>query len=284
MASYRFCRSDDIPLLVDAHNRCCAIHPDGQPLLTVERFKQAINELNVWSSSCSVAVVDGEPVGVVLATKRARATLIHRIGVLPQYQRQGHGMHLLTSLSNKLAILGPPRLEVELPVDRTDLAPFFLACGYQPVETFSDFHLDRAGPVPAAAELAIPVGLDDIVGSGAWSPEIPRSWERTLPTLENRKDQLEGLAVASDTRIEAWLLHFTPDPAGPRQVVALGTAPGEQPRSLLAILMARCAGESTTGLTLPRVSRGEIDYTLLEDWGFRRTRSYQSYAADPVAG
>ena len=59
MASYRFCRSDDIPLLVEAHNRCCAVHVDGRPPLTVETFRRAIHEINLWSSSCSLAIVDG---------------------------------------------------------------------------------------------------------------------------------------------------------------------------------------------------------------------------------
>ncbi len=284
MASYRFCRSDDIPLLVEAHNRCCAVHVDGRPPLTVETFRRAIHEINLWSSSCSLAIVDGEPVGVVLATKRDQATLIHRVGVLPAHQRMGHGRHLLTSLSNKLAILGPPRLEAELPLDRPDMEEFFMACGYEPGEAFSDFCLEQAGPIPPAAGLAIPISLDDITGSGAWDPDTPRSWERTLATLSNRKEQISGLAVASDTRIEAWLLHFTPRDTDRRQVVAMGAAPGEQSRSLLAILMARCAGEAGTGLTIPRVSPGEIDFALLESWGYRRTRDYRSYAAVPVAG
>jgi len=284
MASYRFCRTDDIPLLVEAHNRCCMFPGEDQPALTVELFRRAIHEINLWSSSCSLAIVDGEPVGVVLATKRDRATLIHRMGVLPEHRRQGHGRHLLTSLSNKLAILGPPRLEAELPLDRPDLEAFFLACGYQPGESFSDFYLEHPGPVPAGADLAIPVNLDDITGSEAWAPDTPRSWERTLETLANRRDKITGLAVASDTRIEAWLLHFTPPLNGTRQVVAMGAAPGEQARALLAILMARCAGEAGSGMTIPRVSSGEIDFALLESWGYRRTRDYRSYAAAPVAG
>lgn len=284
MASYRFCRSDDIPLLVEAHNDCCAIHQPGEPPLTVEGFKRDINELNLWSSSCALALVDGQPVGVVLATKRDRATLIHRIGVKKSHQRQGHGRHMLTSLSNKLAILGPPRLEVELPVDDPDLERFFMACGYQPGEAFSDFVLATPPPLPAAAELAIPITLDDITGSGAWEPAIPRSWERTLQTLTNRKEQLSGLAVASDTRIEAWLLYFTPSQGGPTRVLAMGGPPGQQSRSLLAILMARCAGEAAAGVTIPRVSPTEIEFAQLEGWGFRRTRDFRTYAATAGAG
>ncbi len=55
MSSYRFCRTDDIALLVDALNRCWAPYAPGEPPMTPEAFKRSIRDLQVWCSSCMVA-------------------------------------------------------------------------------------------------------------------------------------------------------------------------------------------------------------------------------------
>ena len=130
MASYRFCRTDDMALLVDALNRCWApYHPD-QPLMTLETFKRSIRDLQVWCSSCMVAFAGSEPVGVLIGAKRSSATLIHRIAVHPDHLRQGHARHLLESLSSKLAILGPPRIVAEVPEPLHGASALFSAAGY----------------------------------------------------------------------------------------------------------------------------------------------------------
>ena len=99
MASYRFCRSDDIALLVEAHNACYRVHFPDLPRLTVEGFKQAIREIDLWTSSCMVALAGADPIAVLLATKREAEALVYRIGVHPDHPRQGHGRHLLSSLA-----------------------------------------------------------------------------------------------------------------------------------------------------------------------------------------
>ena len=118
MSSYRFCRTDDMQLLADAYNACYRPHFDGLAEMTVERFKGLIRELDLWCSSCMVASDEaGRPIGVLLAGKREqeKENLIWAVGTHPDHLRQGHARHLMTSLSSKLAILGPPRLLAELP-------------------------------------------------------------------------------------------------------------------------------------------------------------------------
>src|SRR5829696_9964600 len=115
MASYRFCRTDDIGLLVDALNRCWSPYFPDEPAMTPAAFKRSIRDLQVWCSSCMVAFSGSDPIGVLIGAKRASGTLIHRIAVHPDHLRQGHARHLLTSLSSKLAILGPPRMIAEIP-------------------------------------------------------------------------------------------------------------------------------------------------------------------------
>src|SRR6188472_3629353 len=143
MSAYRFCRTDDIGLLVDAVNRCwCPHFPDDEPL-TPASFKRTIRDLQVWCSSCMVAFSGSHPIGVLIGAKRANHTLIHKIAVHPDHVRQGHGRHLLTSLGSKLAILGPPRIMAEVPESLTHARSLFSATGYAQEALLTDYVLER---------------------------------------------------------------------------------------------------------------------------------------------
>ena len=95
MSAYRFCRTDDIGLLVDALNRCWAPYFPDEPPMTPAAFKRSIRDLQVWCSSCMVAFSGSDPIGVLIGAKRPSGTLIHKIAVHPDHRRQGHGRHLL---------------------------------------------------------------------------------------------------------------------------------------------------------------------------------------------
>src|SRR4051794_10784933 len=130
MSAYRFCRSDDIGLLVDALNRCWSPYFPDEPPMTAAAFKRSIRDLQVWCSSCMVAFSGSDPVGVLIGAKRPSATLIHKIAVHPDHRRQGHGRHLLDSLSSKLSILGPPRMIAEVPETLPPGSALLSATGY----------------------------------------------------------------------------------------------------------------------------------------------------------
>ena len=52
-----------------------------------------------------------------------------------------------------------------------------------------------------------PVTIDDLAANGLLGEDHPQvCWERSVETLTARKDEIAGLAVASDERIEAYLL------------------------------------------------------------------------------
>ena len=130
MSAYRFCRTDDIGLLVDALNRCWRPYfPDEEPM-TAAVFKRSIRDLQVWCSSCMVAFSGSDPIGVLIGAKRPSGTLVHKIAVHPDHRRQGHGRHLLASLGSKLAILGPPRIVPEVPESLGAACALLGACGY----------------------------------------------------------------------------------------------------------------------------------------------------------
>jgi GNAT superfamily N-acetyltransferase len=284
MPAYRFCRSDDIPLLVDALGACYAVHFPEQPTLSAADFKREIRELSVWSSSCMVASADGDPIAVVIGAKREHETLIHRIGVRPDCQRRGNARHLLESLSQKFSILGPPRIVSELPVDLPAVRDLFEAVGYTAEQAFADFALPEPLAPPRAADGVSEVGLDDLLRYEALDPGVARSWERAPETLQNRKDQLRGLAVVSDTRVEAYALFRDLVAQGRREIVALGAATprgdGESDAGVLLEIVVRVACQAgALEVTVPRISDEEIPWADLESMGFQRGRTYTRYAA-----
>jgi GNAT superfamily N-acetyltransferase len=290
MASYRFCRSDDIGLLVDALNRCWAPHFPDEPLLTPAAFKRSIRDLQVWCSSCMVAFAGSDPIGVLIGAKRPSGTLVHRIAVHPDHVRQGHGRHLLTSLGSKLAILGPPRIVAEVPETLGPACGLFSACGYVQEALLTDYVLPREdyardegtaarperAPQGGASRtgFVIPVTIDDLAANGLLEEAHPLAgWERSLETLTARKDDVAGLAVASDERIEAYLLYVNRDEG--TEIVSLRSFIDDGGDRLTQLLSRFDTGT----FRFPKVHPGEISKVWLETLGFRRAGGHLLYAA-----
>ena len=228
MTAYRFCRSDDIGLLVDALNGCWSPYFPDQPPMTTAAFKRSIRDLQVWCSSCMVAFSGSEPIGVLIGAKRPSGTLVHTIAVHPDHRRQGHGRHVLASLGSKLAILGPPRIVAEVPETFAPACELFSASGYTQEALLTDYVLEcgeddardvdqMSGPDDHDVGFVIPVTVDDLAANGLLGADHPQvCWKRSVETLTARKGDIAGLAVASDERIEAYLLYVTAqgDPEG----------------------------------------------------------------------
>jgi GNAT superfamily N-acetyltransferase len=271
MSAYRFCRTDDIGLLVDALNRCWAPYFPDEPPMTPAAFKRSIRDLQVWCSSCMVAFSGPDPIGVLIGAKRPSGTLIHRIAVHPDHRRQGHGRHLLASLGSKLAILGPPRIVAEVPDTLDPACELFGACGYVEEGILTDYVLQggdvEAGPVPG--RYLIPVTVDDLAANGLLG-DWPVAWERALETLTARKDQITGLAVASDERIEAYLLYIKDGP-----IVALRSLIEDSGIRLKQLLARLRQGT----VRFERVHPAEISREYLDSLGFRPSDGYRVFAA-----
>ncbi len=296
MSSYRFCRSDDIGLLVDATNRCWAPYFPDEPPMTPEAFKRSIRDLQVWCSSCMVAFSGSDPIGVLIGAKRPSGTLIHKIAVHPDHRRQGHGRHLLTSLSSKLAILGPPRMIAEVPDTLAPACELFGAVGYVQEALLTDYVLHDVGPNFSSAvsqseeggvgRFVIPVTVDDLAANGLLAADDPQvCWERSVETLTAMKGDLAGLAVASDERIEAYVLYDAgaPSPAphdtsgplrGRTKIVSLRTFV-EDGGARLNQLLSRL-GMGT--FRFSKVHPAEFSKEFLETLGFRRAGEHRLYA------
>jgi len=310
MSAYRFCRTDDIGLLVDALNRCWSPYFPDEPPMTPAAFKRSIRDLQVWCSSCMVAFSGADPIGVLIGAKRPSGTLVHKIAVHPDHRRQGHGRHLLASLGSKLAILGPPRIIAEVPETLAPACELFSASGYVQEALLTDFVLQReendAREVVGMSDdhdgrFVIPVTVDDLAANGLLGEAHPQvCWKRSVETLTARKDDIAGLAVASDERIEAYLLYVTRGMDPPtfatssqrelRQDLAGALAEGETEvvslRSFiddggarLKQLLSQLRARGIKSFRFPKVQPAEISKELLDTLGFRAVAAHRLYAA-----
>jgi hypothetical protein len=248
--------------------------------VTPAAFKQSIRDLQVWCSSCMVAFSGPDPIGVLIGAKRPSGTLVHKIAVHPDHRRQGHGRHLLTSLGSKLAILGPPRMIAEIPETLAATRGLFSACGYVEEAVLSDYVLQREEDASTRAGFAgfvIPVTVDDLAANGLLEEAHPQvCWERSVETLIARKDGIAGLAVASDERIEAYLLHDLGIwKSGNLEILSLRSFVDDG-GARLGQLLARL---SMRTFRFPKVHPAEILPEFLQTLGFRAAGGHLLYTA-----
>ena len=279
MPSYRFCRPDDVPYLVRAVNECYNVHFPTEPTMNVERFRSEMRHLDVWPSNSLVAVSGAGPVAVLIGTKRETEVLVLRIGVHPDHRRRGHGGHLLTSLSQKLAVLGPERLIAEAPRALPEVATFLEAHDYRRETSTTDYLRPPATVEPVPEDWVIPTTVDELIEHGMLEIADDIAWERRRETLLGRKDELEGLAIASPERLEAFLLYRTADDGTSLDILAAAGRESEQLELFEGLLLRRLAAGTELPLRFPKLSPGEVPATVLAAAGFEPGAGYDRFGA-----
>lgn len=229
-----------------------------------------------------VAFAGSDPIGVLIGAKRPSATLVHRIAVRPDHQRQGHGRHLLASLSSKLAILGPPRIVAEVPEANAGARALFGASRYLEEAVLTDYVLPAEGPdgTKVAGSFVIPVTLDDLAANGLLEGGPQTCWERSIETLKARKDAIDGLAIATDERIEACILYIKVGLDYIRDELEVLTLRSfvEDGGARLATLLSRIRVRGGA-VRFPKVHPDEIPAERLKALGFRPVGAHLLYAA-----
>lgn len=255
--------------------------------MTAARFKRSIRDLQIWCSSCMVAFSGSDPIGVLIGAKRPSATLIHKLAIHPNHLRQGHGRHLLTSLSSKLAILGPPRMVAEVPESLAHASDLFRTSEYLREAVLTDYvsdHHDSVSQGVAAGRFVIPVTVDDLAANGLLGKDHPATcWARSVESLTARKDEIAGFAVATDEQIEAYVLYTKRDEDAEVEILSLRSfADDGQPR--LNQLLSQVRSYGTRACLFPKVHPAEISKELLESLGFHQTGSHILFAARARSG
>ena len=210
-------------------------------------------------------------------------------GALPTHQdlvniiRRG----MLASLGSKLAILGPPRIVAEVPDANAPARGLFAASGYVPEAVLTDYVLSwdansrEHGDGAPVEGFVIPVTIDDLAANGLLGDADRAAgvacWQRSVETLRARKDEVSGLAVASDERIEAYLLYVERG-GGEGEIVAFRSLV-EDGTARLAELLSRLRAGAMKTVRFAKVAATEIEGGWLETLGFSRAGDHSLYAA-----
>jgi hypothetical protein len=286
MPSFRFCRPDDISLLVEAVNRCYDVHFPNTVPVTLEEFKSEIKHLNLWSSSCMLALDDNDPVGVLIAAKRESSSLILRLGIHPNYGGNDYGHQLVTSLIDKMAVLGPPLLTVVIPDKRKDLSAFFGKLEFTEHRNYGDFATTAPLNPPTSAQWITPVELEDLgdrylrkTAGENKSDETLLAWERRTQTLNNRKKGIKGIGIPDVDGIAAYLFYVEDesDNVAPVKILGLGCKKQEKETMLLGLLIQYLSNSINSSIEIPKLSAYEVDISFLKTIGFRKTQSHTEY-------
>src|SRR4030095_12571102 len=138
--------------------------------------------------------------------------------------------------------------------------------------------LSERGDAARVEGFVIPVTVDDLAANGLLGEAHPEvCWTRSVETLTARKDDVAGLAVASDERIEAYVLYVKrgmdeTDILSLRCFIDEG---GARLKQLLSQLRAR--GMETC--RFPKVHPAEISKEWVEMLGFSPAGGHRLYAA-----
>jgi hypothetical protein len=124
----------------------------------------------------------------------------------------------------------------------------------------------------------IPVTVDDLAANGILvAADAAVCWERSVETLTARRDEIAGFAVASDERIEAYVLYVDRGDEG-TEILSLRSLIDDG-GTRLAQLLAHLRASAAETIRFPKVHPAEISEERLENLGFRAAAGYRLYAA-----
>ena len=184
----------------------------------------------------------------------------------------------------------------EVPETLAPVCELFSASGYVQEAILTDYVLDgpalsERGNAARVEGFVIPVTVDDLAANGLLGEALSQAWKRSVETLTARKDDIAGLAVASDERIEAYLLYVKPEAGleGNREAGLDASPPLAEIVSLrtfiedggarLKQLLSRLSSQGMRTFRFPTVHPAEISHELLETLGFRPAGGHLLYAA-----
>src|SRR4029079_18812825 len=125
----------------------------------------------------------------------------------------------------------------------------------------------------------IPVTVDDLAANDLLGKDYPNTcWQRSVETLTARKDEIAGLAVATDEQIEAYVLYAKRDEDADAEILSLRSLV-EDGGTRLNHLLSQLRSQGTGSWFFPKVHEGEISKQLLEILGFQPVGIYRVYGA-----
>ena len=268
MPSYRFCRPDDLELIVWAINQCCRIHETDTPEMTEERLKAHMTLFAVRPGNCMVALERQQPVAAVISTRREAGAWIQTLGCQPAFQRRGVASQLIEALVRKIAIQRTEDITVDVPEDNDAALNFFQAVGFEErgrlvtLEGKPDSPGDLTGKVvqAPAAEL-----LNFYEAFHAF----PACWERSADSLAGYGELIQGYSYREDGAMRGYLLHQG------ATILDFACAPDADAAQVSTILLDHLRAAGTSPFILPKVNTADPLFDILQQQGLKPVRSYR---------
>ena len=267
MPSYRFCRPDDLTLIIRAINACYLMHYPDEPVMTEERLKEYMTLFHVRPGNCMVALEQQQPVGVVVSTKRDYGVWIQALGCQSAFQRRGIATQLLEALVRKIAIQRAPLVTVDVPTTNTPARRFFESVHFTVRGRYVSYQglLTEMPDIPGSVKAVPP---PDVLAYYAPFHTIPACWERNAESLAGYGTLPQGYAYYIQDTVQGYLIHRDDT------ILDLALAPQADARQVSAALLGRMRAAGWTHATLTKVPEGEPTGPVLARLGFTATADH----------
>ena len=268
MPSYRFCRPDDLALIVRAINQCCRIHEIGMPEMTEERLKEHMTLFAVRPGNCMVALERQQPVAAIISTRREAGAWIQTLGCQPAFQRRGIASQLVEALVRKIAIQRTEDITVDVPEDNDAALHFFQAVGFEARGGLVTLEGEPAGAGdPSGAVVQVPAA--ELLDSYEAFHAVPACWERSADSLAGYGELIQGYACRENGAMQGYLLHQG------STILDLACAPETDAARVCAVLLGRLRAAGVSRATFPKLNAADPLLDVLQQRGLEPARSYR---------
>jgi ribosomal protein S18 acetylase RimI-like enzyme len=265
---YRFCRPEDIPLIVRAINACYDMYAPQSAPMTEGQFRAEMGLISLWPSNTMVVLEDNEPVAVIVGTKRPYGCWIAKLGVRSQYQRQGVARYIVEALTRKLSIIGPRTISVDVPIDNVAAIAFFQALGFDTWAQYQSFTGHPSVRLPEDLRQVHPVKPDVALTRYEIFHALPQCWERDAHTLQLYAGRLTGHAYWEEETIRGYILLHQ------NAVMDLAIDPQADTLRVATALLQRAAADLREALVLDKVAADDPLCAVLEHAGLTARQTH----------
>jgi len=268
MPLYRFCRPEDLPMIVQALNACYDVYFPQHPAMTVAQFREHMGLISLWPSNTMVVLENKDPIAVIVGTKRPYGCWLAKLGVRSDHQRQGIGRYIVEALMRKLSIIGPRVISVDVPVENGAAAAFFKNLGF---DTWGQYWSFAGHPRAYTSEdprQVHPVKPD--VALSRYESFHPNSqcWERDAYTLQLYAGRLSGYAFWEEDNLHGYLLLHH------HMIMDFALDPHADPMRVGSALLQRAAVDVKEPLHIDKVSAQDPIRAVLERAGLTPRESH----------
>ena len=172
------------------------------------RFDNMCREEDIDLAHSVVALVDEEPMGLALLSRRGERGWISGVGVLPLFRRQGMARQMLRWLQEQAPALALRTLTLEvLSQNYAGMALYrYLGFAWQRDLLILTLEANILPAAPLPVEIS-PLAPAALLEHYAAFHDVPSPWQRQFETLIKRVDVLQGLGYQEGGELQGYLLY-----------------------------------------------------------------------------